>query len=112
MRKITLILICLLLNASVFANEPVKKTEESGTCVFSGKVLDKSNLEALTGAVIEIKDLKKSTYASFDGSFNFENLPSGTYTVVVKYVGYVDQTFKEVKITSESGDYNFRLTTF
>ncbi len=112
MRKITLILVCLLLNVSVFAKEPVKKNSESGTCVFSGKVLDKSNLEALTGAVVEIKDLAKSTYASFDGSFDIKNLPSGTYTVVVKYVGYADQTFKDVKITPESGDYSFRLTTF
>lgn len=112
MRKVTLIILCLILQIAVFAKDPVKDNKGTATCAFSGKVLDKSNLEALTGAVVEIKDLDMSTYVSFDGSFSFKNLPAGTYTVVVKYVGYVDQTFEKVKIAPESGDYNFRLATF
>ena len=102
----------LLVSVAVLGGDPVKETALDMRCTFSGKVLDKSNLEALTGAVIEIKELGTSTYASFDGSFTFENTPVGKYTIVIRYVGYVDQTFTDVEISNAATGEKFRLASY
>lgn len=102
----------LLVSVAVLGGDPVKESVLDVKCTFSGKVLDKTNLEALTGAVIEIKELGKSTYASFDGSFSFENTPTGKYTIVVSYIGYVDQTFTDIEISGTAPSEKFRLASY
>ncbi len=102
----------LLVSVAVLGGDPVKETTLDLRCTFSGKVLDKTNLEALTGAIVEIKELGISTYASFDGSFAFENTPVGKYTVVVKYVGYVDQTFANIEISNSVPTEKFQLASY
>lgn len=112
MRKTLFLAFSLLVSLSVLGGDPEKKTPIEVKYTFSGKVLDKTNLEALTGAVIEIKELGTSAYASFDGSFSFENTPAGKYTIVVKYVGYVDQTFTDVEISNSASSEKFRLASY
>ncbi|WP_204336785.1 carboxypeptidase-like regulatory domain-containing protein [Cryomorpha ignava] len=112
MIKTLVLAFSLLVSLAVLGSDPVKGTPLDTRCNFSGKVLDKTNLEALTGAIIEIKELGTSTYASFDGSFTFQNTPVGRYTVVVKYVGYIDQTFTDVAISGSAISEKFRLTSY
>lgn len=112
MIKTIAITLSLMLSMSVFGSDPLKEKDSNGICIFTGKVVDKTNLEALTGAVIEIKELEKSTYASFDGSFAFENTPAGKYTVVIKYLGYVDQVFTDVEVSAVTRNESFRLTSY
>ncbi len=63
-------------------DEPVQ------SCSLRGKVSDAANAEALAGASIRIIELDIVAYASHDGSFSLNEIPSGTYTLVVNYVGY------------------------
>lgn len=112
MIRVLVLAFSLLVSAAVLGGDPVKETTLDMRCTFSGKVLDKTNLEALTGAVIEIKELGISTYASFDGSFSFENTPTGKYTIVVSYIGYVDQTFAGIEISGTAPSEKFRLASY
>ena len=112
MIKAFTIALSLIVSVAVSGSDPVKERKSDLKCTFTGKVLDKTNLEALTGAVIEIRELEKTTYASLDGSFSFENTPVGKYTVVVKYLGYVDQVFSDVLISPVSGNEKFQLTSY
>lgn len=61
-----------------------------------GKVLDNSKL-SLPGATVYIKSILKGSYTDIDGKFSIVNIPSGTYTIDISYVGYKDVK-KEVTI--------------
>jgi len=67
-----------------------------------GKVTDGSTGESLVGAVIFVKiDVKTYTALSgLDGSFRFKNLPEGSYTGHVQYVGYEEAA---IQIDSRKG---------
>jgi iron complex outermembrane receptor protein len=61
--------------------------------VFSGRVSDASNGEALLAANIRIKeDFSTGTMADLDGHFRME-LDAGTYTFVISYIGMQSQDF-------------------
>ncbi|MFI2741374.1 TonB-dependent receptor [Zhouia sp. PK063] len=72
-----------------------------------GNIIDESNL-SVPGATVVITSLNKGVVSNFDGEFTFVNIPEGTYTLTVKYLGYSDVekevtvnvgTTSEVKIT-------------
>ena len=58
----------------------------------TGKVIDTITREPLVGATIVVKGTTTATTASLDGSFKLR-VPSGGQTIVVTFVGYVQQTF-------------------
>ncbi|MCA1763592.1 MAG: carboxypeptidase-like regulatory domain-containing protein [Cryomorphaceae bacterium] len=84
------------LSISVAANNstPTEKT----TASIEGKVLDAENAEALTGASIYFVELDLKVYASFDGSFEIEEIPTGTYTVEVSYISYEPVVYKDFEV--------------
>ncbi|MDP2716160.1 TonB-dependent receptor [Rheinheimera sp.] len=56
-----------------------------------GRITDnRSNL--LTGAQVSIPELKLSRTTAADGRFQFNQLPAGTYTLLVNYLGAVPET--------------------
>ena len=52
-----------------------------------GVLTDKSQTSYFEGADIQIKELGASAVSRRDGSFRFNNLPEGNYTLVVQYLG-------------------------
>lgn len=74
--------------------------------VLAGKVSDKSNGELLIGASVFITELSKGTVTDLDGKFSI-SLDPGTYTVLVRMVGYKQVKFERVAI----GDGQTRLLT-
>lgn len=107
-----LVLIFLFaVSISTFAGTPGKANPDKGQCTYSGKVLDETNLEALTGAIIRIVELDKVVYADFEGFFSFENIPSGHYTFEVSYVSYGKLTKQNVEIEESKSDKRFLLST-
>jgi TonB-dependent receptor len=52
-----------------------------------GVLTDTSQTSYFAGAQIQIKELNMRTVSRRDGSFRFGNLPAGTYTLVVSYLG-------------------------
>ncbi len=60
----------------------------------SGKVLDHESKEPLIEAHIYIPDLQKGTTTNFDGNFEMENLPKGSFLVEIRYLSYSTQVVK------------------
>ena len=75
----------------------------------SGVVLDKQYGDPMTGATVQIKGTSLGAVADLDGNYIINNIPSGTYTVEVKYVGYKDINLSGVKISNEPVILNFEL---
>jgi iron complex outermembrane recepter protein len=53
-----------------------------------GVVLDASSGQPVAGATVRLRELRRSELSHADGSFHFERLAAGTYTVTVNRVGY------------------------
>ncbi|RMG80756.1 MAG: TonB-dependent receptor [Bacteroidetes bacterium] len=61
--------------------------------VIAGQVTDESG-EPLAGASVLILETKKGTSTNENGLYRLENLPPGTYTLRVSYLGYEDEIRK------------------
>lgn len=59
--------------------------QDTGTV--NGTVLDINGVP-LTGATVQITDLKLGAITDFDGNYSIENVPAGTYSIRISYVGY------------------------
>ncbi len=58
----------------------------------SGRVRDANTNAYLLGATVGVRELDRSTATTSGGDFFFHNVPAGTYTLVVSYLGYDDAT--------------------
>lgn len=81
----------LAIHTAAFSGNPVSHS-------IVGKVLDVNNLEGLTGASVRIVELDKKVYASFDGSFEMNEVPDGRYTMEVRCVSYKHMTIEAVEV--------------
>jgi TonB-linked SusC/RagA family outer membrane protein len=95
MRK--LYLLCLLLISVI--------TVQAQTRVLSGRVLDASNSETLIGVAVTIQGSTTGTLTDVNGAFKI-NAPAGNVTLIVKYVGYAQQT---VTFTAADQDVTIKL---
>jgi len=66
----------------------------------TGRITDASNTVYFEGARVELKELGVSAVSARDGSFRFTQLPEGTYTLVIHYLGAQPS---EQKITIQDG---------
>ncbi|MBC8042684.1 MAG: TonB-dependent receptor [Rhizobacter sp.] len=66
-----------------------------------GKVIDKDTREPLIGASVRIVDTRLGGTTNINGQFSILNVPTGTYSVKVSYVGYADVTIRGVKVTAD-----------
>jgi TonB-dependent receptor len=74
-------------------------SQESGKIY--GIVTDQSTGEALIGANITLKGTSLGTSSGIDGKYTLYPIPSGSYTLVARYIGYKGQEFPiEVKAGS------------
>lgn len=88
-----LLLICLLNFYTSFAGG------------IKGKVLDHQTGEPLPGATVQIENgnFKRAAVVNLDGGYAFKDIPQGTYTLKVKYIGYaVDEKFTVNVISEEN----------
>ena len=67
-----------------------------------GSVTDAKTGETLIGATVHIEkgDLKLSTTVKLDGLYTFKNVPAGTYTLQVKFIGYKTTQEYSVEVTA------------
>ncbi len=79
----------LLLSVPLFANGTLK-----------GKVTDKSTNEALIGANVIVLNHSWGAATDIDGFYEIKNIPAGTYSIKVTYVGYALFEKKDVEIKS------------
>ena len=55
---------------------------------FELKIYSKENNEALLGATVLIKELNIGSTSDIDGIIGFSNIPNGSYTIEVSYIGF------------------------
>ena len=69
--------------------------------IIKGKVFDKDSKEGLPGANVVIKGTSVGAASDLNGSYNLTNVPPGTYTIQVSYIGYRPKT-KEVSVSNDA----------
>lgn len=96
--KITTFL--FLLSFSIFA--------QSGANI-SGKVTYTENLTPLHNATVQIVQLKRTVQTEEDGSFKFDNIPAGRYTLLAHFDGFSDSAKTIVLVTGANTTVDFSL---
>lgn len=74
-----------------------------------GTITDKQTKEPLTGATVQVAGSTQGAVADIDGCYTLQ-VPDGVYDLVVRYVGYVDITARQVKVSGET-ILNFEMET-
>ena len=69
--------------------------------VIKGKVFDRDTKDGLPGANVTIKGTSVGTASDLNGSYYLTNVPPGTYTLQVTYIGYRTKT-AEVSISIDA----------
>jgi len=101
MRKILLILLMLISASVTLAQSP--------TGSLYGIVKDSSG-GPLEGVTLKIKGSYFGAVTDFDGKYNIENLPSGSYTMQVAYIGFKTVEYTNVTINeNEKKEMNIQL---
>ncbi|HYF03788.1 MAG TPA: carboxypeptidase-like regulatory domain-containing protein, partial [Patescibacteria group bacterium] len=72
--------------------------QELGT--ITGKVTDAETGELMRGATVQVEGTTKGAYSDVKGTFTVKNVPVGTYTIKVSYVGYTPRTVSGVVVTA------------
>lgn len=75
-------------------------TRTASAGIVKGMIKDRQNGEPLTGATVMAAESGKGATADIDGSYMLE-LPAGTYTMTVRYVGYKTIVKNGVKVDGE-----------
>ncbi|MBW4891050.1 TonB-dependent receptor [Mucilaginibacter sp. HMF5004] len=65
----------------------------------SGKISDKKTGEALIGATVLVQENNKGAATNVNGEYNL-SLPAGTYTLLVKYVGYQNKQISGIQVSA------------
>jgi TonB-dependent receptor len=78
-----------------------------------GKVTDAKTGETLIGATVHIENATASfnTDVKLDGSYQFKNLPAGTYRLKVIYIGYRTSQEYSVVVSGSAAILNIALVT-
>ena len=77
------------------------------SAVIKGTVKDAHTNEPIIGALVKIKENPSlGSVTDFDGNYVIQNVPLGQYTIIVHYVGYLEQE-KTISIGEQSDKYTF-----
>ena len=103
-RSVSLILCVLSLSLGVFAQDGA---------TISGKVTYTENKNPLHNVSVQIVQLKRSVETADDGSYRFENVPPGRYTILAQTEGFADAS-KVAVVSANAGatvDFDLEITS-
>jgi len=92
MRKILLVLLMFISAGVTFAQAP--------TGSLYGVVKDSSG-GPIEGVTLKLKGSYFGAVTDLDGKYNIENLPAGSYTLQVAYIGFKTVEYTNVKVAEE-----------
>ena len=98
-KKVLISAFTLLIGMTMLSNEVL--AQETGAKL-SGEVVDASTQEALPGVQITLQGEDMQKTSNDDGTFSFENLKPGNYTITASAEGYQDWE-KQVEVTEKGG---------
>ncbi len=79
------------------------------TGTLTGEITDDRTDERLPAVNIFVQELQRGAATNFDGEYTIENIPYGTYTLRVTFVGYRTAT-RQVEINSPNTELNIQLS--
>ena len=77
--------------------------------VIKGVVTDKTTKEPLIGATVQLVSTSQATLTNIDGEFELKTPQKGTYTIEVRYLGYLPEV-QEVEIANRSLALEIKLS--
>ena len=78
--------------------------------VIAGEVTDSYDGFALPGASLYIEDSNRYTISEQNGSYQFLDVPEGSYTVYVEYIGYMTEFGEVVVESGKTARLNFQMS--
>lgn len=90
-KKIYLLLTHILLCTSLLLYCSFSASAQTAGRI-SGKVTDKSSGGPLIGVTVLLEGSSNGSITDVDGNYLLDNVPAGTHTVVVKYIGYATRS--------------------
>ncbi len=95
LRITTLLFLSFLLTISTVVSA---QSEETGR--IAGTLVDAVTGDALIGANVIVDGQPLGASSDIDGNYLITDVPAGTYTIIVQYVGYADTRITEVAVTA------------
>ena len=95
--KKTIVNICVIIISTLASFNVMSQT--TGALTLKGKLVNAYTFEPIIGATIQLVNLKSQTTSKLDGSYNFNKLKAGSYTLRFSNVGY---TSRDTTITIQS----------
>jgi outer membrane receptor protein involved in Fe transport len=68
----------------------------------AGKIIDAKTSELLIGATVGIEGTTKAIAADINGQYVLSNVTPGTYTLIVKYIGYETKAISDVVVKADA----------
>ncbi|MEE2001143.1 TonB-dependent receptor [Alkalimonas sp. MEB108] len=114
-------LLTLAVTAALFGGSPMvlandlvqpdgsNRSQQLGS--ISGRVLNDSTGAVLPSSVVRISELNRDLRASRDGSFYFNGVPAGSYTLVINYDGLDEQRVPVTVVAGSSQRLDIRLSS-
>lgn len=96
MKKLATPLFKLILSILFTAGFGLANAQTTGK--LTGKINDAKTGEALIGASVLVEGISKGAASNVNGLYNINDLPAGTYSVLVRYVGYQNKQISDVQI--------------
>ncbi len=78
------------LSQYVVSDKASRKSEGRESCILFGNITDSETHEQLQDVEIKLLNTNFSEITDEDGEFSFDELPTGTYDIEVKYEGYTN----------------------
>lgn len=85
-----------------------RASDEDATSVVTGKVTDARTGANLKGALVTIEETGQSTSTNDLGEFRFVNVPTGSATLTVSFLGYAGQS-DEINVHGRAATSNFSM---
>ena len=87
--KKTIVNICVIIISTLASFNLMSQT--TGALTLKGKLVNAYTFEPIIGATIQLINLKLQTTSKLDGSYNFNKLKAGSYTLRFSSVGYTSR---------------------
>lgn len=105
-KKALFSILVLIIGIAIFSNQAI--AQEQGEAELVGHVVDATSQEAIAKAQVTLQGEGEEATTGKDGSFSFESLTPGTYTLIVTAEGYQDWE-KEVEVIEQGEAIQIQL---
>ncbi len=102
----------LLITISLLVSLSPVNAQNVETGRIMGKIVNKETGEPLIGAVVVVDGTKLGAQADLDGNYLINNIPVGSYRLIIQSVGYAKLTVENTVVTSaQATKLDFSLKT-